>query len=364
MPLGAGRHLPDAARHRHRAALLARSRATRASRGSPRPPHGSCGRNCLRDEPRLYPAADGDLRLTPGVGAAGPRARSRARVAVPLGLGAARRLAPRCCARAQLDVGFWIDEGLSVGIADRPLDRHPGRAAPGRLAAALLRAAARLDRARRRAARRATHALSLLFAAAHDPGRLLGAGARCSAAAPAWIAAVLAALNPFLTQYAQETRMYSLVALLGLIATDAASLQRLHRRRAPPARRWPVLASRVALAAMLYTHNWALFFGAATGRRVARAAVPGARPPSAARGCCDGAARLRQRRAAVPAVAADAAVPGRAHRRAVVAARRDYERSRSDATPGCSATSREVALLLAAGRAASPRCSGAGRGRR
>ena len=34
----------------------------------------------------------------------------------------------------------------------------------------------------------------------------------------AWIAALLAAVNPFLTQYAQEGRMYALVALLGLVA--------------------------------------------------------------------------------------------------------------------------------------------------
>ena len=31
-------------------------------------------------------------------------------------------------------------------------------------------------------------------------------------------AALLAATNPFLTQYAQETRMYALVVLLGLLA--------------------------------------------------------------------------------------------------------------------------------------------------
>ena len=44
-----------------------------------------------------------------------------------------------------LDVGFWIDEGLSVGIADRPLSDIPGGAAPRRLAAAVLRAAAPVD---------------------------------------------------------------------------------------------------------------------------------------------------------------------------------------------------------------------------
>ena len=30
-----------------------------------------------------------------------------------------------CCARRELGIGFWIDEGLSVGIADRPLGDIP-----------------------------------------------------------------------------------------------------------------------------------------------------------------------------------------------------------------------------------------------
>ena len=47
----------------------------------------------------------------------------------------------------------------------------------------------------------------------------------------------------------------------------------------------PAIGFAVAFAAMLYTHNWALFFGAATGRRVARAAVARAAAPSAG-GCC------------------------------------------------------------------------------
>src|SRR5918997_6697573 len=48
------------------------------------------------------------------------RAVTRARVAVPAGLGALMLLA--VVLRTQvLGIGFWIDEGLSVGIADRPL---------------------------------------------------------------------------------------------------------------------------------------------------------------------------------------------------------------------------------------------------
>src|SRR5215208_1538023 len=53
------------------------------------------------------------------------RAVSGARVTAPLGIGLL--LAVSLLLRTeQLDVGFWIDEGLSVGIADRPLTDIPG----------------------------------------------------------------------------------------------------------------------------------------------------------------------------------------------------------------------------------------------
>ena len=100
----------------------------------------------------------------------------------PLGLARAARRSRCCCARRELGIGFWIDEGLSVGIADRPLRDIPRRAAPGRLAAAVLHAAARLDRAARDARRRRAHALSLLFALLASRSRS-GPGARCSARA-------------------------------------------------------------------------------------------------------------------------------------------------------------------------------------
>ena len=74
-----------------------------------------------------------------------------------------------------------------------------------------------------------------------------------------WMAAVLAATNPFLTQYAQEGRMYALVALLALVASAAFARAFARGRRG-----WAI-AYAVVLAAMLYTHNWALFFGAACG---------------------------------------------------------------------------------------------------
>jgi hypothetical protein len=73
------------------------------------------------------------------------------------------------------------------------------------------------------------------------------------------MAAVLAATNPFLTQYAQEGRMYALVALLSLVASAAFCRAFVRGRR-----QWAI-AYAVVLAAMLYTHNWAIFFGTACG---------------------------------------------------------------------------------------------------
>src|SRR3954471_10730394 len=73
----------------------------------------------------------------------------------------------------------------------------------------------------------------------------------------AWAAALLAAVNPFLTIHAYEARMYALVILLGILTSGAFVLAFVQRRT-----RWrPVFG--VLLALMLYSHNWSLFFGAA-----------------------------------------------------------------------------------------------------
>jgi mannosyltransferase len=188
----------------------------------------------------------------------GVRAVRSERLAVPLGIGLL--LAASVLLRTrQLDVGYWIDEGLSVGIADRPLADIPG--------------ALRMDGspplyyvllhgwlALAGAGEEATHALSLLFALLCVPVAFWG-GRVLFGPRTAWIAAVLTAVNPFLTQYAQETRMYSLIALLGLVA----SVCFVRSYAVPAARRaWPV-GFAVALAAMLYTHNWGLFFGLTCG---------------------------------------------------------------------------------------------------
>jgi hypothetical protein len=193
------------------------------------------------------------------------RARSLtgARIAAPLGIGVLIAFSVLLRTR-QLDVGFWIDEGLSVGIADRPLGDIPGvlrQDGSPPLYYLLLNLWLQVAGS----SETAVHGLSVALAVLCVPvawwgGRLLF-GTRT-----AWIAALLAAVNPFMTQYAQEGRMYSLVTLLGLVSLicwlDAFT-------RDPPAdgavRRAPAIGFAMAFAAMLYTHNWALFFGAATG---------------------------------------------------------------------------------------------------
>ena len=121
------------------------------------------------------------------------------------------------------------------------------------------------------------------------------------------------AFNPFLAQYAQEARMYSLVALLAIPATTcflkAYALDTDNRRP------W-IAGFAVSVAVALYTHNWPIFFTVSAALALALAVVAGGqRPPQAA--AARRPARLRRAGRAVPAVGADDALPGRPHRRAV-----------------------------------------------
>jgi MFS family permease len=182
----------------------------------------------------------------------------RRRAAVPLALGALV-LASLLLRTQNLGVNFWIDEALSVGIADRPLTDIPDAlrldGSPP-LFYMLLHGWMRLlgDRSEE-----TTHLLSLILATATIPvawafmRTLFGERA-------GWCAAVLAASNPFITHYAQETRMYALVILLGTIAS-ATFVGAFLQQRGP---RWNA-GFAIALILLLYTHNWALFFGAAAG---------------------------------------------------------------------------------------------------
>jgi hypothetical protein len=154
-----------------------------------------------------------------------------------------------------LHAGFWIDEGIAVGIAQHGLAEIPGllrEDGSPPLYYLLLHGWLALAGDGEAAAR----SLSLLFAAALIPVSWWGANAIAGRRA-AVAAAAIAAGCPLLGYYAQEARMYTLVALLSLIAAAAFVLAFVHGRR----RHLATLG--VATVLLLYTHNWGLFLAAA-----------------------------------------------------------------------------------------------------
>ncbi len=151
-----------------------------------------------------------------------------------------------------IHAGFWIDEGLSVGIASFPLTEIPHvlrQDGSPPLYYMLLHVWMQWFGT----SEAATHALSVLFAILTIPAALWAGWSLFNRRA-GYAAALLAALNPFLTVYAQETRMYSLVILLSLVATATFLHAFAYRRRAY------IPAFSLSLALLLYTHNWGLFF--------------------------------------------------------------------------------------------------------
>jgi mannosyltransferase len=151
----------------------------------------------------------------------------------------------------QLNGGFWIDEGLSVGIAHHPLTAIPGLLRQDGSPPAyylLLGVWIRLFGD----GERATHTLSLVFAVGCIP-LAFAVGRSLFGRSTGLLCAALAAIDPYLTYYAQETRMYSLEAFLSLLVV-LAYVNGIIRGRRP----WVVVFV-LSLDAMLYVHNWALF---------------------------------------------------------------------------------------------------------
>jgi mannosyltransferase len=151
---------------------------------------------------------------------------------------------------------FWIDEALSVGISSHPITQVPGllrQDGSPPLYYLLLSAWIHVFGD----GEADTHALSVVFAILTVPAAWLAArtlfGHRAS-----WIAALLATLNPFLTYYAQETRMYALLALLSIAVTATFVVGFVQRRR-----RW-LPAFSASLALLMLTHNWGLFLALGT----------------------------------------------------------------------------------------------------
>ena len=162
-----------------------------------------------------------------------------------------------------LGASLWMDEGLSIGIASQPFFDIPHvlrqDGSPPLYYMALnvwmnLFGNGPKD----------TQALSVVISLLAIPGGLW-AGWSLFGRRAGLICAALGAFNPFLTVYAQETRMYSLMVVLSLLSCAAFLHVYVLRNR----RYLPLFAA--LLAAMLYTHGWGIFVSAGT---LTAAAVP------------------------------------------------------------------------------------------
>jgi len=151
---------------------------------------------------------------------------------------------------------YWVDEGISVGIASHRLSQIPGllrRDGSPPLFYVLLHF---WDRAFG-TSQVATHllpytvSLAVVVVAWWSARRLFGQTVGV-------FAALLAATSPFLNWYGTETRMYPLVVGLGMVGVACAVRASLKRS----ARDFAIAV--VAFVALLYTHDWSLYLFAIT----------------------------------------------------------------------------------------------------
>lgn len=181
-----------------------------------------------------------------------PKAGDRTRVADVVALVAMVALLAFLWGRGR-HVWYWVDEGIAVGISSHPLGQIPEllrQDGSPPLYYLLLHGWMRLFGS----SEPATHILSLVSALAAVPVAFWS-GSSLFGRRAGWMAAILVAVNPFVAEYANETRMYTLVTLLALVATTCFVHGLVFRRR-----RY-LYGFTVAFALLLYTHNWALFYG-------------------------------------------------------------------------------------------------------
>ncbi len=155
-----------------------------------------------------------------------------------------------------LGAWYWVDESMSIGIASHPFTEIPTvlrQDGTPPLFYLLLHFWLRLFGS----GEQATASLAMIFALACVPAAFW-LGSSLFSRRAGWYCAVLACTNGLLIRYSNETRMYSLLALLSLLATGAFLHAFVFRRRGY----LPMFA--VTLCAMLYTHTWSVFFVAAT----------------------------------------------------------------------------------------------------
>ena len=149
---------------------------------------------------------------------------------------------------------FWEDEAITTGIASHSLSaipgvlRHDGSPPLFYLLLHVWISVFGTSEA-------ATHTLSLVFGLLCIPAGMWAGWSLFGRRAGVY-AAILFSFSTFLTAYAQESRMYELMALLGLLATTAFIHAFVFRRRGY------LITFAVCEALMLYTHAWGIFFGA------------------------------------------------------------------------------------------------------
>ena len=149
---------------------------------------------------------------------------------------------------------FWEDEAITTGIASHSLSAIPGvlrHDGSPPLFYLLLHFWIQAFGA----SESATHALSLMFGLLCIPAGMW-AGWSLFGRRTGMYMAVLCAFSTFLTAYAQESRMYELMALLGILETTAFIHAFVFRRRGY------LILFALCEALMLYTHGWGLFFAA------------------------------------------------------------------------------------------------------
>jgi len=160
----------------------------------------------------------------------------------------------------ELSAAYWIDEGLSWGISSHHFFSIPHvlrQDGSPPLYYLMLHIWMKLFGT----SEEATHVLSLIPAIATVPVGYW-AGRSLFGQRAGWFTAGLFAFDTYLTTYAQETRMYSWMVLFSLIGSACFIHAFVFRRR-----RY-LIGFGAAIALMLYTHNWALFFIAADHRDI------------------------------------------------------------------------------------------------
>jgi mannosyltransferase len=155
-----------------------------------------------------------------------------------------------------LGASLWMDEGLSIGIASQPFFDIPGVLRQDGNPP-LYYMALHLWMEVFGTGPADTQGLSVAISLLAVPGGLW-AGWTLFGKRAGLICAALGAFNPFLTVYAQETRMYSLMVVLSLLLSATFLHIFVFRRRSY----LPLLV--VLLAAILYTHSWGIFVTAGT----------------------------------------------------------------------------------------------------